>query len=166
MIKEIADRRSIRKFDTKRIPKEDILNLIEAASLAPSAKNKQYWYFVVVEDELKDKIGELLNNEESKYMYVTSSVIKEAPVLLLVFSSESDRYSHQSIGAAIQNILLEAENKNLGTLWIGYVLDFEDEIKKLVNEDKELVAAISVGYKLETPNKRPRKPLEEIYKWM
>ncbi len=166
MLKVIEDRRSIRKFIDEKVSKEDILHLIEAASLAPSAKNRQHWYFVVTEGDIKNKIGDMVMNGGKVSSEYTGKAIHQAPTLILVFNSEEDRFAHQSIGAAIQNVLLEAENIGLGTLWIGYVLDCAKEIQELVNEDKELIAAIAVGYKGQEPNKRPRKPLEEIYKWV
>lgn len=47
----IRSRRSIRKYKPDPIPDEDIRKIIEAATLAPSASNKQMWRFLVVSNK-------------------------------------------------------------------------------------------------------------------
>ena len=47
MIKEIEDRRSIRKYKPDRVNKTMIEDMIYSATLAPSAKNRQPWKFIV-----------------------------------------------------------------------------------------------------------------------
>ena len=44
-IKAIEDRRSIRKYKDIDVDKEIILDILNAGRLAPSAKNRQPWYF-------------------------------------------------------------------------------------------------------------------------
>ena len=44
----IATRKSIRTFQVREVPEELLLRLFEAARLAPSARNRQEWRFVVV----------------------------------------------------------------------------------------------------------------------
>ncbi|WP_395939553.1 nitroreductase family protein [Clostridium sp. DJ247] len=46
-IKVIEERRSIRKFQNKIVPKETIERLLELATKAPSGKNRQPWRFVL-----------------------------------------------------------------------------------------------------------------------
>lgn len=43
MIKEIATRRSIRKYKQDEIPEAIVRQMIQAAALAPSGKNRQPW---------------------------------------------------------------------------------------------------------------------------
>ena len=49
-IKSIEERRSIRKFQNKIVPKEIIERLLELATKAPSGKNRQPWRFVVLQN--------------------------------------------------------------------------------------------------------------------
>ena len=42
-------RRSVRRFDSRPVPREVVVRLLEAAVTAPSASNKQPWRFFVVE---------------------------------------------------------------------------------------------------------------------
>ena len=51
LMEAIRKRRSIRKFKEDKIPKEDIYEIIEAATLAPSAHNRQMWHFIAVSNE-------------------------------------------------------------------------------------------------------------------
>jgi len=72
----------------------------------------------------------------------------------------------QSIGAAIQNMLLAAEAAGLGTLWICDVLVAEDELAAWLGRTDELVAAVAVGYADEAPPARPRKSWREVTDWL
>lgn len=119
MLKEIQNRRSIRNYTNEIIPKEEILNLLKAGIMAPSAKNNQPWRFVIVSSDIKDKIS--LKMTELYGPNKTAEVIKTVPYLILIYNKDNEYFNHLSIGAAIENILLEATNKGLGTLWIGYI---------------------------------------------
>ena len=46
----IHERRSVRSYNDKPVPKELIERAIEAARLAPSAHNSQPWKFIVVDN--------------------------------------------------------------------------------------------------------------------
>lgn len=59
IMKLIETRRSVRKFKTQPVPREDILKIIKAASMAPSGSNQQNWHFIVVTDKpTKEKMAE------------------------------------------------------------------------------------------------------------
>jgi nitroreductase len=68
----------------------------------------------------------------------------------------------QSIGAAIQNMLLAAEDQGLGSLWICDVFIAYEELCKWLDEKGELIAAVSFGYADESPAARLRKPKSEV----
>ena len=56
MIQEIENRRSIRKYKADKINKELIEDIIYSATLAPSAKNRQPWKFIVYQGKEKEKL--------------------------------------------------------------------------------------------------------------
>lgn len=56
----IRTRRSVRKYKTTPVPKEIVLELLEAANLAPSATNRQPWEFVVVSRSYLDRLEDIL----------------------------------------------------------------------------------------------------------
>ncbi|MBZ9637439.1 nitroreductase family protein [Clostridium sp. FP1] len=75
----------------------------------------------------------------------------------------------QSIGAAIQNILLAAQEIGLGTCWIGEILKNENKVRELleVPSDLQLMAVISVGYSSREDLKSKRRDISEsIVSWL
>ena len=71
----IEKRRSIRKFKRKPVPDEQIMAMIEAARLAPSASNTQPWRFKIVsDDDTKAKLAEAAYHQ---------SFVAQAPVVLV-----------------------------------------------------------------------------------
>ena len=180
-IKAIEKRRSIRKYKDKTVKKEKVEDILNAGRLAPSAKNRQPWYFVVVDKETKNKIGNIMTDlkmkekEEGDYTYsssvgFTGEIIKKADVMILVYTKEDEHYlisDTLSLGAAIENMLLRATELSLGSLWVRDTTHAEKEINKLLNiKDKKLSSAVLLGYKDQNPNPRPRKDLKEIVSWL
>ena len=160
MLKEIENRRSIRNYKNDNIDKKIIFDILNAGIKAPSAKNNQPWRFLIVNNDIKNKISDKMI--EIYGPNKTAEVIKTVPYLILVYNKDNEYFNHLSIGAAIENILLEAENIGLGTLWIGYIKKIEAYVKELVNIDYELISAIAIGVKNENPLERPRLALEEV----
>ncbi len=102
--------------------------------------------------------------------------MNESALVILVFNTFSNfekDYNHnrlltdtQSIGAAIQNLILAAQEFELGTLWICDIFYCSSEICSWLNRKDELVAAIAIGYPDQSPFERPRKTLVEVTEWM
>lgn len=142
---QIKLRRSNRYFCNKKVADENIFKLIEAATWAPSSKNSQPWRFIVIKQdyELKKKISKLT---------IYDNIINNASCLIIVFLDKCNSNELvkdiQAIGAAIQNILLAAQDMKLGTCWIGEILKNEDDIKQIFNIDESmnLMAVIAIGY--------------------
>ena len=60
-------RRTVRDFSDKEIPREVIDNIIKAASTAPSGAHKQPWTFCVVSNpDMKSKIRQAAEEEEKE----------------------------------------------------------------------------------------------------
>ena len=97
----IYKRHSVRKFKDASVPNEDIKEIINAATYAPSGKNRQNWHFVVVKNreiiekmsgaieakgkELVAGLGEEESKDFLKYLPFYSFFTK-APVTVLVFA--------------------------------------------------------------------------------
>lgn len=174
----IENRRSIRKFKNTTISKEIIEDLIDCARLAPSAKNRQPWKFLVLEDEIKNQVADIMMEEESSKLHsekinssvlATAKTIKEAPILILVLTQYDKDWrigDSLSIGAAIEHICLRATDLGFGSLWIRDIIYTKKEIAKLVHhENTDIISAISIGYPDECPKQRPRKQLTEVLEW-
>ena len=76
--KAIESRRSIRSFNDKVLDKNTLMDILNHAILAPSAKNRQPWYFVVIQNpDLKKEIGDSLYTKMGDVSKITSNVTKE-----------------------------------------------------------------------------------------
>lgn len=192
----IEERRSIRKYTNQPVEKAVIEEVIQAAALAPSAKNRQPWKYLVYAGVEKEKlldqmeIGLYREREVSPILpesafglpdaYNTLRIMREAPVILVVLNTNgrtpyeeidtdhriSEICDTLSIGASIENLILKATELGLGTLWIANTFFAYPELVEYIGTKYPLVSAIALGYPAEEPNARPRKPLEEILEFM
>ena len=187
----IYTRRSIRKFRPDALPRDVIDAILDAARVAPSGKNAQPWRFVVLGGESKAAFcacmeAGLQREADAPLLpesrgglpdaWHTLGIMRQAPVLVAVLnccdgspfapSSAGERVSElvntQSIGAAIQNMLLKAEDLSVGSLWIANTFFAYPELTAFLETERQLVAAVALGYAGEQPNARPRKPLESL----
>lgn len=191
-MKEISDRRSIRKYKEDAVNKADIEIILKAGILAPSAKNRQPWKYYVYAGSEKNKLLEcmesglvrerdgnkLLPNSQNGLPDAFNSlrIMKEAPILIIIENtnglypySEIDADNRVteicdtlSIGASVQNILLTATELGYGTLWIANTCFAYDELVNFIDIKGQLVGAISLGVPNEVPNQRPRKEFDEV----
>ena len=74
MIQEIENRRSIRKYKPDELERNLIEEIIYSASLAPSAKNRQPWKFIVYQEEEKNKLVDVMrhgiNSEKTTHKFM------------------------------------------------------------------------------------------------
>ena len=150
----IKDRRSIRVYKGERIPKDKLEKLLEAARLAPSAANRQNWKFIVVENEqIKNQLVTACNNQ---------AFVGTASHVIAGIGDSSQKWHQVDLAIALEHVVLEAVELELGTCWIGAFN--EDEVKKIfkIPQDKKVVALLTVGVPAESPAARPRKAMEEI----
>lgn len=183
VLKSIEERRSIREFKKENISNEIIEDILNCGRLAPSAKNRQPWFFVILKNNIKDKVADLMIEytqthnlkEERKNLNApcsvnpTASVIKQAPVLVLVFREKDDNWivgDNLSIGACIENICLRATDLGLGSLWIRDIVYVSEEVAEMLGHgDMELNCAVALGIPSQSPKQRPRKELKAIMEW-
>lgn len=172
----IAERRSIRHFTHERVSDNDIDLLIEALRLSPSAHNRQNWVFKVLDGDEKDHLADImlsLFDGDTSHLpsfcrtsRVTAKVIKGADRLILCLKEKDelwDRLDLLSLGAAIENLCLQATSLGLGALWICDTVYTEEKILEAFSlEGLELVSAIALGHPASIPAPRPRKAKEEI----
>lgn len=195
MIKEIENRRSIRKYKRHEISREIIEDIIYSATLAPSAKNRQPWKFIVYQGEEKSKLVDVMHQgiklEKITHKLMpewafaipdaenTVRVMEEAPCLIAVlntnqktpFDSIEDEKriveicDSLSIGAAIENMILTATSYGLGTLWIANTYFAYNELIDFIETDSQLTGIVAIGFANEAPAKRPRKPVADIVEY-
>jgi nitroreductase len=158
----IRARKSVRSFEDRPVPEETLARVLEAARLAPSAKNVQEWRFVVVTDEaLRTRIAEASGNQK---------FVGKAPVVI-VACAETDRRvmscGHLAflidVAIAIDHLTLAATEEGLGTCWIG-AFD-PGKIRQILGipSEIEVVEVLPLGYPADPSIKqKDRLPASEI----
>ena len=195
MISAIYDRRSIRKFSNKPISQKDITDIIQSGIKAPSSKNRQPWKYIVIQGKSKEEMLKVFRqgiereeNErallpQSKQYIATAKytvdIMSEAPTVIFVVNTlgksiladltlEEHVYEIckiPSISASIQNMLLAATEKGIGSLWICDIYFAYPELYEWLDSEGQLIAAIAFGYPNEFPKERPRKNIDDIVEW-
>ena len=152
-------RRSIRNYNPERkVTKEQLEELIKAASYAPSWKNLQTsrYYCVLSENAVKE-LREKCLPEFNQANKNTGSPVNEA----------GDGWGYYDLGLQNDNLLLKAAELGLDTLVMG-IRDGE-ALRELLNipDSENVVSVIAVGYRGQEPPERPkRKELEVVAKFI
>ncbi len=167
-------RRSVRNFSDKPIPREVVNNLILTASTAPSGAHKQPWTFCLIEDpEIKKKIRQAAEEEELKNYTERMSeewlhdlqplqtdwhkpFLEKAPCLIAVFkrlyefntdgSKSQNYYVSESVGLACG--LLIAAIHHAGLVALTHTPSPMHFLSRILNrpENERPFLLIPVGY--------------------
>ena len=161
----IRDRRSVREYKPDPIPENIIEEILEAAGQAPSSGNVQDWEFVVVKNpETKAKIAKAAWEQD---------FIATAPVLIVV-CTDIDRVaaaygnrgetlcSVQNTSAAIQNLMLAAWDKEIGSCWVGAFNEATIKDILVLPTNIRPLAIITLGYPAKVNRKPGRRNLKEM----
>jgi len=185
IIEAIAARRSIRKFKETPIPDEALHAILTAGIQAPSGKNRQPWRFYVVKEDKRADMVRILREEiaavkargeDPGSSEWTANAMEQAPVTVFIYNPTglqpwlahsidqnfSELVDTQSIGAAIQNMLLAALALGIGSLWICDVFYAYEQLSEWLGAKGALIAAVSLGYPDEHPAARWRKPFDDV----
>ena len=188
----IYSRRSIRKFKSDKISHEDITELLKAACAAPSAKNRQPWRYIVFEGRSKEEFCAVMEQGLNWAMNApdipeqgkkglesamrTLTIMRNAPVFIAVidtnakspfkpldpFGRVTEICDSLSIGAAVQNLILLATEKGIGSLWIANTFFAHEHLTAYLKTEEQLASVVALGLPDETPVMRPRKVFEEL----
>lgn len=159
----MKSRRSVRRYQSKNIPDDILVKVLEAARVAPSAKNLQPWKFIIVRDREKRKKLAAASNDQF-FMAQAPVVIAACGFLDRCFQHQGNYMKSWSIDVsiALDHLMLKAWDEGLGTCWIGSFR--EPEVKEILSipEDVKVLALTPLGYPDEEPIDRGRKELGEI----
>ncbi len=174
----IARRVSCRSYRMDPVPQKHLMQILEAARLAPSACNKQPWRFAVVRDaDVRRRIV-----EEGFLPGIKMDWALEAPVHIVI-GMETSFLTHRlggtvsgvdypwvDIGIAGEHLVLAATELGLGTCWIGWIKP--RAVAKIVGWPRSVkpAAVITVGFprdldEAKLPATR-RKALDEMVQWL
>ena len=186
-------RRSVRAFQQREVPRAALEEMLEAARWAPSPHGRQPWRFVVLtRPEPKERLAAAMGDdwravlaqdgqlEETVALRLAKSRarIREAPALILacLYLDDLDTYPDparqraeevmaiQSLGAAVQNMLLAAYAIGLDAGWMCAPLFSPDAARAALDLDASLIphALIPAGYAACDPKRRPHRPVSEL----
>ncbi len=156
----IKKRYSCRSYGSKPIEQEKLDRILEAARLAPSAKNMQDWRFIVVTDEKKRKQVAIAANEQ---MFVAS-----APAIIVGCSNTDyvmrcgQPISTIDVAIAMEHIALAATAEGLATCWIGSFYPEKVRDALGIPQKIEVIELMAIGYPAEKETHRPREPIDNI----
>jgi len=192
----ISGRRSVRQYRDRPVADELVRDVLEAARWAPSPHGRMPWRFAVLTEHhskmhLADAMaGAWRHNLEMDGQppdVVATRLLKSrqrlgAPVLILacLYLDDLDRYPDagrqaaettmaiQSLGAAVQNLLLKAYQLGLDAGWMCAPLFCPEVVVEALELDRRLIphALITLGYAAADPKRRERLPLDSlIVRW-
>ncbi len=162
----ITLRRSIRKWKEKEIPDEIILELFDAARMAPSAKNVQSHRYYILKNEEIQKL-------KSKEVFIQSYVY-DAPMVIICCADpsqypektdvdeDSNNYAEIDLSIATAFLTLRATELGLGSVYVAWI--DRKRIKEHLNIPGHYIIpfVIPIGYPDEEPNQKDKLYLDEI----
>jgi F420 biosynthesis protein FbiB-like protein len=189
----LRSRRSVRKYQARPVSRELVEQILEAARWAPSPHGRQPWRFVVltgqeVKLQLAERMGDTwrqnleMDGQDAEIVNIrlekSRQRILNAPVIIIpcLYLEDLDRYPDerrqanetimaiQSIGAAIQNMLLAAYDLGLDSGWMCAPLFCPEIVCEALDLETYLIpqALITVGYAAADPQRRERLPLSSL----
>lgn len=189
----IRGRRSVRQYQPAPVPPALIEQVLEAARWAPSPHGRQPWRFVVLtRPESKERLAKAMGATWQQNLEMDQQPaeivrlrlekshqrILQAPALILpcLYLEDLDRYPDkrrqqdetimaiQSLGAAIQNMLLMAYDLGLDGGWMCAPLFCPEVVCQALDLDTRLLphALITLGYAAADPKRRARLPLNAL----
>jgi nitroreductase len=180
----VRSQRAHRSFSDRSVPDDLVERVLEAATFAPSAENRQPWVFVVVRDPTtRGRIGELTRaaweggGRAFASRRLDASLLAEvdqgatggvsaAPVLVVV-GADLERCLEATVASsifpAVQNLLLAAEAVGLGSALTTLTVAHADELREIAGlpDHVQPVAVIPLGYPAKPLGLPRREPVSE-----
>lgn len=191
----VEGRRSIRRYLSDPVPESDIIEIVSLATKAPSAGNRQMWQFYIVANpdvrsRMKEEVLTAFADLNPALSTTGYTFFADAPVAIAIvgerYRSRVDeellvhglpqhevdelrqRPDLQSLGGMIQTLLLAAHARGYGTCWLTGPNLARPGLERIlgVQEPHYLAAIVSLGVPAEAPTARPRKPVEEVVRFL
>lgn len=177
----IITRRSTRKYLEKPVEQELLEKVIEAGKYAPSGGNSQSNHFIVIRDagirkaliRLVEQAFSKMTVDENTYASLRNSITSSkkggyvfcynAPVLIIVANQKEYGNNQADCAVAIQNMMLEANELDLGSCYINQLKWLNEDEKLLsylrdlgMREDERVYGSLILGYP-DTEDGRPER---------
>ena len=184
---------AMRYFKDRAVPKEELEQLIYAATRASSPGNSQGWEFLVVDDPaIKAPIGEKVlegmapffanrppgqDGVEERMLQGAEHLAKnfaQVPAWIVCMArmvyppqAPQESFMHSSIYPAAQNLIVAARSMGIGTCFTTFPGNAEPEIRALCNvpDDLHMFVYVAVGYPDRDFQPVRRKPVKDVVTW-
>jgi nitroreductase len=150
----ILSRRTIRQFKPEPVPRSILKKIVDAARLAPSAANRQPLEFLVVDD--KEVVGRIFPCLKWAGYIVPEGNPRPGReptsyIITLINSKVRKSGFEWDAGAAIENMILSALEKGIGSCWLASV--DREKVRDIVGlpEDYTIDSILALGYPDESP---------------
>lgn len=186
VLETIQHRRSIGKM-TEQVPThEQIEQLLEAATHAPNHHKAEPWRFFVLGGTARNELGEIMaqtlvkRQQDNPQLRSQASIDKErhkplrSPVIIVVASEAPTQPNVVAIenveatAAAVQNMLLAADELGLAAVWRTGDAAYDPEVKRWfgLTPDDQIVAFLYLGYPAIQPTERQPQPATSKTTWL
>lgn len=164
-LQDFAQRRSMRKYTDRLIPKDTISDLLKCGITAASGSNQQPWGFVLVQDKteiarLNDLTKQYAKDNLDNLPYLKQyskwldnpeiSLFHHASNLLIIYGNSESHWYIYDCSMLAGNVMLAAAHQNIGSCWIGFAEHTlnspEFKAKYKVPAAYELVCPMTLGY--------------------
>jgi len=161
--KAINSRFSCRRFMAKKPDWKKIIDAVESASKAPLAGNIQTIKFILISD--KKIIQELAKAASQDFVSTVRYIVvvcSDKKQCTLSYDRRGEGYSHQQVGAAIENFLLRITSLGLASCWVGAFSD--STVRRILDipEEVEPIAILPIGYAMGKQKQRTKTSIEHL----
>jgi len=161
LLPEIENRTSVRRFTDEPVSESQLARIVEAGRLAPSAKNRQSWRFIVIEDpEIRSGIRDAAFGQDH---------VGQAPVVVALcttnieYKMPNGQLSYPiDLSMAASFMMLQAAHEGLGTCLVTTFR--EEDVKSLltVPYSMRVVMLLTIGHASGKTEPATRLPVERI----
>jgi nitroreductase len=182
LMEAIYQRRAVRSYTDQAVEKSTVMELLQAARLAPSAANQQPWAFAVIRgrqrlDEYSERAKQhmlatlpqsiALHRRSDQLTNAGYNVFHHAGTLIVIYAKPAQYEPNEDCCLAAQNLLLAAHGMGLGSCPIGFVRPWLnlDEIKNEfgIPLNYTAVMPVVIGWPAGKTEPTPRIELEVIF---
>lgn len=161
LIPAIAERSSVLKFSTKPIEEDKVKRIVDAGRRAPSAKNRQPWRFVVIqEEELRKKMEDACFGQEH---------VGQAPSIVAACTTNIDYTMPNGqlaypidIAIAVAFMMIQAQAEEVGSCVITTFNEADVKDFLSVPFSMRVVMLLLLGYAAEKPFPTTRKGFDRV----
>lgn len=160
----IEKRHSVRSYKSDPVEKDKLDKILDAAGMAPTAKNLQDFKIIVISTKGKEaKLRKIYDRDffvEAPYVLCVCSVTEKNWI-----RRDGKNFGDVDASIIMDHIILAATDQGLGTCWIG-AFDAEAAKNELeLDHTLEPIVFTPVGYERTPAYKKVRKPLTELVEY-